>query len=320
MRCLSLAGELSASGWNCTFAVRAGTHETVSALAASGVPCLILEGNELEEASELASRWPEGTDWLIVDHYGRDGAHENSCRPWAERILVIDDLADRDHDCDILLDQTLGRKAEDYAGRVPTGGRFLLGCDYALLNPAFHQRRDAVLRRRKKSSEVRRIIVSVGLTDPLNVTTKALDALESLKLDVAVDVVLGSQSQGLDAILERVGGHVTVHTDVANMADLFAAADIAVGAGGITSWERCCLGLPTVGVVTADNQVNTMDALSSAGAISVAGRLSVVTVEGLAAALETLIGDKEKRSAMSRAAANVCDGQGIHRVREAMQA
>ncbi|MBY0431842.1 MAG: hypothetical protein K2Q10_11635, partial [Rhodospirillales bacterium] len=95
MRCLTLADALAARGWRCHFACRPGTPEMVLALAASGHAVVPLAD---PSPAALAARWPAGCGLLVVDNYGLDAAYERACRPWAGRILVFDDLADRPHD------------------------------------------------------------------------------------------------------------------------------------------------------------------------------------------------------------------------------
>ena len=132
MRCLTLADELRRRGWTCAFATRPGAEETVPSLASSGHVVFHLSGEEQDEAREIEKGLGECA-LLVADHYGRDEKFETAARQFASRVFVIDDLADRAHDCDFLLDQTYGRQFSDYAGLVPGGAKLLMGTDYALL-------------------------------------------------------------------------------------------------------------------------------------------------------------------------------------------
>lgn len=132
MRCLTLAAALQGAGWRCAFACNPEAAQTVKALGEAGLPVAPAEG--------LAAAWPDGCDLLVVDHYGLDAGWEAAQRPWARRVLAIDDLADRPHDCDLLLDGNLGRQAVDYAGRVPAGCTLLVGARYALLRGSSRRR------------------------------------------------------------------------------------------------------------------------------------------------------------------------------------
>ncbi len=300
MRCLALADGLARAGWCCRFWVAPGTLETVPALARS----------DHEVVSESAPH--QHVQLLVVDHYGLDAAFEAACRPWARHILAIDDLADRWHDCDMLLDQTLGRTVADYRELTPSHCIQLLGPQHALLRPDFARLRRESLARRH--GNVERILVSLGGSDPRDMTGLALDALERAGFDAAVDVVLGSASPNCAAVASRLQDRprTRLHTDTSNMAQLMAAADIAVGAAGATSWERCTVGLPCAMVVTADNQRLIARALNDAGAAVLVGDWTDATATGLAAALRG-IADPRRLQAMAAAAAGVCDGIGVAR-------
>lgn len=317
MRCLALAGEMSAADWTCGFAVGPETLDTVPALADAGHPWVELDATVEDEVRALKERWTDGVDWLVVDHYGRDAAFEGACRPWAERIMVIDDLADRHHDCDVLLDQTLGRDGEDYGSLVPGDCRRLLGPRFALLRPQFREARAKALERRDGDFTVRHLLVSMGGSDPREFTSRVLKGIAEAAVAVEVDVVAPSAGSGqLRELAESLPFPIAVHADVADMAALMARADIAIGAAGSTSWERCCLGLPSLLIVTAENQRMIAERLEFAGAADGLGWHADVDAAGIAAALRRLNGDAGRRRQMSARAAEVCDGLGAVRVRE----
>lgn len=300
MRCLALADGLSHAGWRCSFWVAPGTLEAVPALAGSR--------HEVVFESPRYQR----VQLLVVDHYSLGAAFEASCRSWARHILAIDDLADRRHDCDILLDQTLGRVDTDYRELTPSFCVQLLGPQYALLRPDFAGLRGEALARRHGNLE--RILVSLGSSDPRDITGLALDALEQAGLDAAVDVVLGSVSPNCAAVAGRLQNwpRARFHHDTSRMAELMAVADIAVGAAGVTSWERCTVGLPCAMVVTADNQRLIARALNDAGAAVLVGDWRAMTAARLAGALRCMAKPR-KLQAISIAAAGVCDGNGVAR-------
>ncbi|MBV9859055.1 MAG: UDP-2,4-diacetamido-2,4,6-trideoxy-beta-L-altropyranose hydrolase [Alphaproteobacteria bacterium] len=303
VRCLALAAALAETGWKCHFLVAAGTSATVAALARSGH--VVREG----EAS-----WPAAAaapELLIVDHYGLDAAWEHGWRGRAGRILVIDDLADRPHDCDLLLDQGLSRAAGDYAGLTPPGCRFLLGPGYALLRPEFAARRDAALARRD-GGPVRRVLIAPGATDPTNIAAPLIDAAEAIP-DAAIDVAIGPAAPHLPALQARAAAspRLRLHIDVPDMAGLMGEADLCLGAGGGSSWERCCLGLPSLICVAGPDQARQAEALVGAGA---AGRTAIDDAAALRAAVLALAADGPRRAAMSAAAARLCDGRGAARV------
>lgn len=322
-RCLTLAQALRDRGWSCGYAVCAETVAVVPRLRRLADAILTLDVAAADEPRRMADGFAGGADLLVVDHYARDVAFETACRRWTRRILVIDDLADRRHDADLLLDQTLGRSPSDYAGLLPGHCRVLAGSAYALLHAAFAAHRPAALSRREGCPALRRILVAFGATDPGNATSLALRAIAASGVPAEVDVVLGAGAPRLRAVEAEVTAmpHPTrLHIDVEaeTMAALMAAADIAIGAGGTTSWERCCLGLPTVVLQTAANQRAIVRALVERRAAVFAGRASCVSVQSVARVLRRVALDAGARDRMARAAAHVCDGGGVGRVLEAL--
>lgn len=312
MRCLTLADGLTATGWRCVFAVDAVTQATIPALA--GRKVVELTGGL--DPTSLMEAYPGGTDLLVTDHYGIDTAYEGACRGWAGHILAIDDLADRHHECDLLLDQTLGRTVEDYRPWVGPDTRLMLGPDYALLRPEFGRSREDSLAARQVRPP-RRILVSAGLTDPFNVTIMLLDAISRIRCSLAVDVVIGSGCPHLVAIHEAAHNiGASVHVDCTDIARLMAAADLALGAPGATSWERCCLGLPSLLLILAENQRPNAAALESAGAAMVLGDRRSLDATAVACSLAEVLDDVRKLSQMSACAAAICDGRGLDRVGE----
>lgn len=316
VRCLALADALRAAGWSCVFAVAPGTVETVSALARSGHQLLELV-DATREPALLKDVLPQGCALLVVDHYHRNNEFETACRPWASRILAIDDLADRRHDCDFLLDPTLGRKPADYAAFVPQNCCTLLGPDFALLRPQFLAARPAALERRKtQGAATQRILVSLGGPDPSNLTSKVIKGLILSGVEATIDVVLGGTAPHLEevhALAASTPLSITLHTAVEDMAGLMSSADLAVGAAGTTSWERCTLGLPSLMLVIADNQELVARSLDQAGAAVCLGRHETVTEEQLAAQVCSLATNPSRRNAMAERAAAVCDGRGTQR-------
>jgi UDP-2,4-diacetamido-2,4,6-trideoxy-beta-L-altropyranose hydrolase len=195
-------------------------------------------------------------DLLVIDNYDIDEVYEKHFRASAKKIMVIDDLANRQHDCDILLDQTFGRESEDYKNLVPSHCNILAGSDYVLLRKEFIHLRSKALEKRRKTTQVNRILVSMGGGDQSSYTLKALDMIKDSGFQGAIDVVLGFHTKGTSQIrrfLETLPNASTIHVN-ADMPKLMYDADLAIGASGSSVWERCCLGLPQVLVKTACNQ------------------------------------------------------------------
>jgi UDP-2,4-diacetamido-2,4,6-trideoxy-beta-L-altropyranose hydrolase len=229
--------------------------------------------------------------------------------------MVIDDLADRAHDCAILLDQTAGRVEDAYRPLVPADCRLLLGSDYALLRAEFADRRSEALAARAQRDGLRRVLVAFGSTDPENGTGLALDAIAQSGLAVETDVMLGHAAPWIEDVRRRAAGLPVpgrVHVGVADPWELMAAADLAIGAPGTTSWERCCLGLPSLLLEMADNQKFNARILAASGAAEVVGTVPAVTAADLAAALKRLTPARLRE--LSTKAAACCDGGGVDRV------
>ena len=201
-----------------------------------------------------------GAQWLVVDHYGLDASWEGAMRESLgsespPQLLVIDDLADRSHSCDLLLDQNFFGEATErrYQGLVPPQCRQLLGPHYALLGPEYALLHPLVPPR----TELRRVLVFFGGVDPDNCTGEAIKALMAPELaHLAVDVVLGLQCPHRQVVETLVAKrpHTTLHGPQPSLAGLIARADLAIGAGGGATWERSCLLLPSVVVSVAENQ------------------------------------------------------------------
>jgi UDP-2,4-diacetamido-2,4,6-trideoxy-beta-L-altropyranose hydrolase len=211
-------------------------------------------------------------DWLIVDHYALDYRWHKLLRPYCRKIMVIDDLADRQYDCDLLLDQTYGRIENSYFQLAPKYCQFLLGAKFALLRRGLSRLRHKAIKKRKQIKAIERILISMGSMDLDNITSivlKGLANVEWLHIPV-VDVVLSSQAPYLDSVICESRKHpliVNVHSDVSNLEELMLESDLAIGAGGTTSWERCCLGLPSILLQLADNQKYVIAGLVQAGAV-----------------------------------------------------
>lgn len=310
MRCLTLAAELERVGWRARFVATTEAIHTVPALGLRECATVAALGDAFAVKDAVGR-----CDLLVVDDYGLDARFESACRAFADRILAIDDLANRDHDCDFLLDQNLGASAESYRGRVPGDCVLMTGTGYALLRPEFLRARPQALARRRQAHLPTRLLVSCGATDSANVTERAVLGARRSGLGIVVDVVLGPGAPHLDRIVALAGDAKDVHVrvGVGDMAALMAAADVAIGAAGTSAWERCCLGLPGLVAVLADNQRANADALAKAGAVDLLGWHANIDETSVAAGLSALWRDVDRLGRMADAAAAVCDGHGARR-------
>jgi UDP-2,4-diacetamido-2,4,6-trideoxy-beta-L-altropyranose hydrolase len=276
----------------------------------------ILGPGSADDPDALAAVRPEGVELLVVDHYRLDFAFEHGCRSFAHRILVIDDLANRLHDCDLLLDETLGRVTADYKGLVPETCELLLGPHWALLRPDFAEHRARALARRG-AMPARVLLLCFGASDPNRLAERLLKAVLDASPDLTCDVVTGEVTEGALSQLARAEPRrARLHGFTNEISDLMTAADLAVGAAGTMSWERCALGLASAVVVAADNQRKIACELEAAGAALLLGDRGDIDPATAAARIAALAADGSRLAAMSSAAAAVCDGEGTRRAVE----
>ena len=335
VRCLSLADGLRSRGARVSFVSRALPAHLATILESHGHEVLSLDGSAPREAVEDLphSAWLGTTqaadaadtahalggsryDWLVVDHYALDARWETPLRASAGRIAAIDDLADRSHDCDVLLDQNLYPDMETrYVGKLSDRCRSLLGPRYALVRDEFRQLRQRIVPR---SGLVKRVLVFLGGADPENMTGRAIEAIHKVGVD-AVDVVVGAENPHREAIeaVCRSRGY-DCHVQTMRMAELMAAADLAIGAGGSASWERCCLGLPTASVAFAENHVRIAAALDEVGACVFLGNQFTATQQRMEDALRALVRDRTRLAEISSKAFSLVDGHGSARVRDTL--
>lgn len=335
MRCLALADTLRTHGARVQFVARAlpsHLHELAAhrghSLAILPAPLAPGDCDELVHSrwlgtnqrtdAELTRTALAGgrVDWLIVDHYALDARWESALRPFTGSVLVIDDLADRVHDCDALLDQNLHDDMQArYASRAPARCRLLLGPKYALLREEFGGARAS---RRERDADVRRILILMGGIDADNLTSLAIEAVASLPRAPAVDVVVGARNPAREAIavLCRTHGYA-MHVQPSNVAELMAVADLAIGAGGVAAWERCCAGLPTLTLCSAQNQREQVNQLALHG-LAYAPDVRPGDAEALATHLRALLENPALRAALSRNGLRAVDGWGTQRVARAL--
>lgn len=221
-------------------------------------------------------------DRVVVDSYAIDETWEKMVRPYTDEIFVIDDLANRNHDCDVLLDQNFYLdKEQRYNGLVPESCKMLLGPEHALLREEFYEAKKHL---RKRGGNLHRILVFYGGSDLTDETTKAINALLTLQLpDVEVDVIVGGSNARREAIWELCSKYpfLHYHCQVSNIAEFMSNADLCLGAGGTTTWERLFLKLPAIVTAIAENQFKICEDCASAGLIQYLGRWYDVTVEDI---------------------------------------
>ena len=337
MRCLTLADGLKRNGAHIRFISRELPVHLRAILAAKGIELSSLDiyasaappddlahahwlGSSQVQDAEATTRAMQdhSWDWIVVDHYALDARWEGALRATAKKIMVIDDIADRQHDCDVLLDQNFGSRAENYVLLLPSHCLILAGSAYALLRPEFAALRIDSLSRRRQPA-MRRVLVAMGGVDELNVTAAVLESLRKSELSEGVEivVVLGASAPWIESVRHQAK-HLKWRTEVlvgvTDMARVMADSDLAVGAVGSTTWERCCLGLPSVLVKLAVNQENSGIHLADAGAALVIDSTEIQS--RLTGLINGLIRDVDARKRLAEAASNITDGKGIDRLME----
>jgi UDP-2,4-diacetamido-2,4,6-trideoxy-beta-L-altropyranose hydrolase len=317
MRCLTLAHALMRRGASVSFVCADLPGHRIAQIQTCGfeVHTIQASSQELRDAYQTLLRiGGNPPDWLVVDHYGLNEAWQVALRAQVQRLMVIDDLERREHLCDLLVDPGLERGTDAYAQTQARGAELLLGPSYALLRAEFAQLRTAALQRRLQTVP-RQLMVSFGGVDALNFTTAALKALHEQGWHHRADIVviLGAQALHREEVAQTVqtmGARVRLLEEVTDMARQMAESDVAIGAPGTSSWERCCLGLPAVLVVQADNQRHNAQTLALHHAA-----VWVTQTDQVAAGLAQICADLKS---FSDSAARLCDGQGADRVVTAM--
>lgn len=333
MRCLTLASALKGRGSHVRFVSRNLSEHLRNMLVEKDIEFVYLDGDVtlLPDGDLAHSNWlgtsqaqdAEATikalsdrrwDWLVVDHYALDVRWESDLRGTAKQIMVIDDIADRQHDCDVLLDQNFYADMQTrYVNKVPEHCQLLLGPRYALLRDEFRVMRGQI---KPRSGVVKNILVFFGGVDAGNYTGLTLQALAGITHEeLHVDVVIGAQHpcrEQIQATCVMYGYACYVQT--AHMAELMAKADLAIGAGGSASWERCCLGLPALLVALAENQVDIAKALDSICACVYIGLAETVNFLAIKDKVINLLNSQDRLEMISKHVFSLVDGQGVNRV------
>jgi UDP-2,4-diacetamido-2,4,6-trideoxy-beta-L-altropyranose hydrolase len=336
-RCLVLADALRQRGADVRFLCRTLPGALLNHIEARGFvlvtlsPKLDVASGSARTCTDVNARdmsWPEDmaatqhaigswgdVDFLVVDHYGLDARWERAMRGLVRHVMVIDDLANRPHDCDLLLDHNCGAdQGPRYDPYVSSTCRRLLGPGYALLSPAFNLERG---RRRDRDGVVRRVLVSFGGADSSDETTKAIVALVSIcRPDLDVAVAVGGSNLCWEKIAALCSAHhnICCHHNPLNMAELFATADLAIGAGGMSLLERCLFSLPAIVESLAPNQVPGCRALAQRGGALYLGDAAHTTSEQIGLAVQVMLCSPDLLQHMSKQAGKVTDGRGVERV------
>lgn len=334
MRCLTLADELKKHGAQIRFISRNLPAHLIDMLAEKCIKYLSLNLDDAKEAvDELAHASWLGTsqardaqatlqaladqtwDWIVVDHYSLDKRWESVVRANCKKLMVIDDLADRQHDCDVLLDQNYYADMQTrYVSKVPTHCQLLLGPQFALLREEFRRLREKV---KVRTGNVKKILVFFGGVDADNYTSLAIQALAELNITPQVNVVIGSQHPNREQIQQACISHGFIcHVQTTRMAELMAEADLAIGGGGTAIWERCAMGLPSIVVVMAENQSKASIDLDAFGVLINLGDAHKIRKADMLGAVERLLINEQSRTKLSIASMHLVPIQRQNKITE----
>lgn len=323
-RCLTLAEALREQGCYIHFICRKAPGDMVELILHQGFGVSIIPGHQAfcQQDDAIASRavlealYP---DLIVVDHYQLDAKWHKQMAPLCQHLMVIDDLANRPYHCDLLFDQSLARNQAHYQPWLDDRcQQLIVGAKYALLRQQFIEQRQQALAKREQTKEVKHILVSLGATDPDNLTEQVLAQLDTKRFQVTV--VLSAQAKHLDRIREYVAKRsgISLKVNVENMAEVITQADMAIAAAGTSMLERCCLGLPNILICAADNQAHIVQAAADSGAAI--GTMTAAQVDThLLPMLTAFVDAKEPLQSLSKQAAKVCDGSGISELTQRLQ-
>lgn len=316
MRCLTLAGALRERGATCAFLIGEGGARLIRTFGPPDMDVTELSDNSPDVVAHAFDDLAEA-DCVVIDNYRISAAQEARLR--GAHVVILDDLGDRAHRCDLLIDPGFERQVADYAGLISSSTRVLTGVEYALVRPAFAAVRDQAGSRRGVSDE-RRALVSLGLTDIGAITATVVEAIIPVLGQIELDVVVGGRASSLERLRQLARGdpRIKIHVDAVGMEQLMLAADVAIGAGGSSTWERACLGLPSVTLILADNQRTQARLLAEHGLTLAVDAVGGRFAELLMTAWRTLITDRTLRSGMAQRALALCDGLGAARVADAI--
>ncbi len=314
-RCSALAEGLRAQGRNCLF-VTAADAAGLAFLQGSGFDAVsIRAADETSDARATSSAIGSRDAVVVLDHYALGAEWQKAARAAGRALLCLSDVPGARMDCDWLLNQNWIGDPTPYRRLVPDSCELLLGPEFALLRGEFRERRRVDARRR--TGRVENIFVSFGASDPTAETEKCIRGfLAVAPSGVTLHVLPGLANPRAGRIrAEFAGGSgVNVLESVASMAEFLGAMDLAIGAAGSTSWERCCLGVPSVLVQTADNQAVVADGARRTGFAEVLGAAGDVDTDTWARFFRDRLGDVEAWRRASEIGRRLVDGNGVERV------
>ena len=319
IRCLTLAHAMKAKGATCVFVCRDAKGNLNDYIEAKGftvhaLPDDVTAEQDWQQTTKFVKGLKQTPFWLVVDHYHLDVKWEHQLRPYVGHIMVIDDMANREHVCDLLLDQNMvPDMAHRYKGLLHGRVVELLGPKYALLRDEFLEERAKVT---KRTFTPKHVLINFGGGDHKSMCLMSLRALSYMGYPGKVTLVAGGNNPDLNEleILCSKRPNTTFLKSTNKMAELMREADIAIGAGGSTTWERMCLGLPCVTIAVAENQVEIAEFLGENHYTFYAGLAKNLTPQKLATYLQQVFFDEKKFRGIEEHSSAHVDGTGAQTI------
>ena len=317
MRCLTLAQELKNNFDKIIFLTQKDSGDFIGTIMKNKCEVIFIPttNNDLDIIKNLITAYSENKNFLLIDHYDIDSNFESSLKNIFERIFVIDDLANRKHDCDLLIDQNYYRDLNQrYEKLIQNGTIALLGPKYAIIRAEFRKINKKAI---KKNSQIKKILVSFGGSDPTNECKKALDALCSIgnsKFEIVVVAgIYNHKFEQLKKLYEKYS-NIKIYRHVNDLSRLMLNSDLFIGAGGTTTWERFYMGLPSIVTIISDDQKESIEFLSDMGHIINLGLAKNVTSKTYIQTLQKTNSDLMYN--MSLHNQKLVDGNGSNRIKK----
>lgn len=313
MRCLTLAEKIYNVGFKILFICASLEYSLQRKIKDKGFRLFIIGSDtdtEVQQCIDVISNYL--IKFLVVDHYQLDQHWERQIKNFVDEMVVIDDLADRPHDCHFLIDSAYGKTKKEYENLVNEKCQLLLSCDYTILRPDFIASRALAFTKRRETQKINNILINFGGTDILDLSNVSIEYLKRNGFMGDINILISSSYSKLDDLKYACSkfNDVTLHIDSTQVADLMLKADLAIGSLGTSTWERCCLGLPCISVVVAENQSYIANQLAKIGAIELT---AIPTMEKTIASF-IHASEMTHWNKLSEKSFTLCDGHGAERI------
>ncbi len=320
MRCFALAEVIKNLNFNVYFISKEIKGNIIKNIENDGYKVFTLDSKAIKspkqrwkidaaKTTKIIQRFKNEKNLLLVDNYELSKMWETSVKPVVDKIIVIDDFSNRSHNCNLFIDQNLHTNTKERNKKNPKNCKKLLGPKYAMLRKEFVESRRTV---KRISGKINRILISFGGSDEKNQTLKVIKKIVDEKINV--DVIVGEPNKNktkIKKICSRME-NFTYYQQPKNIAKIMKKADLAIGAGGIITWERCCLGLPSIVSIVSKNQEDMVNAVSRKGCLINLGKAERLTSENYLNAIKNLNSGKLIR--MQKKCMRLVDGKGAERV------